>query len=170
MKMIIEGRHRPKSEAFAKTNLDLDVRVRTLTSSDEEQVKVLDMLSGNTVCDMLDEDGGYAWGIFRNGRLLGYCTIGGVEGTEYQKIVDEADEISVSKTTAKTVSNAYIHPYCRRFGFGSQMIKEAMNDEMYNNINAFFCTIHNYNLYEFYSKLGFHELEDGILLIERSVM
>lgn len=129
----------------------------TLNSFYKSQVEILDNLSENKVADMLDCDD-YAYGLLgQEGQLLGYFTIGGVEGTEHHQIAKDANEVSISRT----MSDVYVHPYCRRLGYGTLMIKGII-DEYYKD-NTIYATIHNAGLYGFFEKIGFKELEDGIL-------
>lgn len=135
------------------------VQIKSLDETDRAQVEFLDAMSENNVADMLDSDG-YGWGIFREDRLLGYCTIGGVEGTEHQKIAEELDEVS----TSRTLSDVYIHPYCRGLGLGSILISNLFQHVILpDNISKVFCTIFNERQYNFYERLGFRELDGGIL-------
>ncbi len=135
------------------------ILIRDLDEHDKEQVKVLDKLSEQHVADTLDSEE-YAWGIFREGRLLGYCTIGGVEGTEHQQIAEELDEVP----TSRTLSDVYMHPYCRNLGLGTIMISKIIEHVILpQDISNVFCTIHHDRLYNFYERLGFKEMEDGIL-------
>ena len=134
---------------------EIEVVVRTLSETDSAQVQVLDLLSNNNVSASLDIDW-YAWGLFQNNKLLAYCTIGGIDGTEHESIAKE-----MGANPACTLSDVYVHPYCRRMGFGSELIKVAI-EYMASN-STIFCTIFNASLYEFYESIGFEELEDGIL-------
>ena len=135
------------------------VQIRNLDETDKAQVEFLDKMSENSVADMLDSEN-YAWGIFREGRLLGYCTIGGVEGTEHYNIAKEYDEVP----TSRTLSDVYMHPYCRGLKLGSILISTLFTHIILpDDVSKVFCTIQNERQYNFYERLGFKELDDGIL-------
>ena len=63
------------------THMNSDYSVRGLTLSDLESVEKLDELSGDGVSQWVgdleeDEISDYAWGLFHNDELIGYCTTG----------------------------------------------------------------------------------------------
>lgn len=139
------------------------IKIRNLTTDDKKQVLFLDNLSGNNVSDTLDSEN-YAWGLFGKisgeDKLIGYCTIGGVEGTEHQQIAEELDEVP----TSRTLSDVFVRPSLRNLGLGSAMISNLIKYHILpQDISYVFCTIHHDHLYNFYERLGFKEMEDGIL-------
>lgn len=55
---------------------DNAISVKLLTVKDSRVVRSLDFISCFSVEEWLDDNTDYAWGIFKNDELIGYCTIG----------------------------------------------------------------------------------------------
>ena len=125
-----------------------------------EQVKMLDSYSDNYVYIMLEdmdeeacESMTYAYGIFNNDTLVGYCTLGSGIGV--------LDDIRQASETV-VLSDVYILDGYRNCGLGSKLVKEAIEQKLKNDptIKNVFLTILDIDLKDFYEKLGFKSLSD----------
>ena len=60
-----------------------ELTIRPLTYQDNQEIQSLDDMSGNDVAQWFQEEDDYcedyAYGLFLNNRLIGYCTIGGAD-------------------------------------------------------------------------------------------
>ena len=125
-----------------------------------KQVKMLDKYSDNYVYIMLEdmdeeacESMAYAYGIFNNDTLIGYCTLGSGIGV--------LDDIRQASETV-VLSDVYILDSYRNCGLGSKLVKEAIEQKLKNDptIKNVFLTILDIDLKDFYEKLGFKSLPD----------
>lgn len=134
--------------------------VHTIMPESFKQVKMLDRYSDNYVYIMLDgmdeeecESMAYAYGIFNNNTLVGYCTLGSGIGV--------LDDIKKASETV-VLSDVYILDGYRNCGLGSKLVKEAIKQKLKNNptIKNVFLTILDIDLKDFYENLGFKSLPD----------
>ena len=137
--------------------------VRPLSENDRIQVKNMDQLSGFCVEQWIDAVD-FAWGIFKDDNLIGYCTIG---------IADDADPLVEEHEAYKAdssllLSDVFILPEYRNHGYGSQMIKESIEtrwkmDGEKNTVYLHAMGVtgdlsYDEKLKSFYEKIGFSEL------------
>lgn len=128
--------------------------VRALSEEDLVQVEVLDELSGNSVSDMVDSPD-YAWGLFVDSELVGYCTVGGADDLDM-----DYDEFKEWTDDSLLLSDVYVKEEHRGHGYGLRLVDEALS--LYNNMgSSVFLTILDDRLSHFYEKLGFRTLDDN---------
>lgn len=105
--------------------------------------------------DMLEEDKqDYAYGIFLNDSLIGYCTIGG------------ADEIDNAECDDELLGDVYIRENYRGQGYGKQLVEYVLSQHSEHSIYA---DILYDELEHFYEPFGFIRKELGLLLLQRNV-
>ena len=130
--------------------------VRRFKKSDLPDVKNLDDMSGNYVYEFLDglDEEEFAscsgYGIFVNGDLAGYCTLGGGE------LYDRFDEY---KYGDRCLSDVFIKEQYRGKHLGSTLVSDAISLELANGNESIFATLLDDSLLEFYSKLGFNFID-----------
>ena len=127
----------------------MSVLIRSLNREDYDQVKEIDQLSFRDVSSTIDSPE-YAWGIFDEDKLAGYCTIGGAEE------IDEDD--------SWLLSDVFIKPEYRNQGYAKQLINEVLDNVSQINKESVFITILDDRLREFYEDIGFEYLEDGLMV------
>ena len=76
----------------------------------------LDFISCFSVAEWLDDNTDYAWGIFKNDELIGYCTIGIAD--DMDAIVESHPEHTVDSLC---ISDVYIEKRYRHKGYGTQL-------------------------------------------------
>lgn len=133
--------------------------VRPLEMKDAAQIKEIDSEGEFEIFgfieDMLEEDKqDYAYGIFLNDSLIGYCTIGG------------ADEIDNAECDDELLGDVYIRENYRGQGYGKQLIEYVLSQHSEHNIYA---DILHDELEHFYKPFGFITKELGLLLLQRNV-
>lgn len=133
----------------------MDVKIRSLTEDDIKEVSLLDDLSDNGVVDMIDcED--YAWGIFVEKELIGYCTVGGADVGDYE---DEAEWTYDSLL----LSDVFICPEYRGNGYAKLLINYALKQANPDNEPVFLKVLDD-RLATLYESLGFKYLHDGTMV------
>ena len=124
------------------------------------KVKTMDQMSGFCMEQWLDDNVDFAWGLFHNDKLIGYCSIG---------IADDADPlVEEHEASSLLLSDVFILPEYRNQGYGSQMIKESIEtrwkmDGEKNTVYLHAMGItgdlpYDEKLKSFYEKIGFSEL------------
>lgn len=102
------------------------IEVRALRERDAEIVKILDNLSGfelsSWVADTTEEDSPYAWGLFVNGELAGYCSIGYADD-----VGDAIEKHPLHNIDSLLLSDVYIVPKFRHQGLAKNLIKSAIH-------------------------------------------
>lgn len=133
------------------------MRVRPLNEKDMEQVEALDEKSGDYVAQWLDcED--YAYGMFVDDKLIGYCTIGGAD--------DVPDCIekhrAYSDGHSLLLSDVYILPKYRHKLYGYMMVDNALfiRLEKEKGVKSVYLTLLYDELSNFYGKLGFKWVDE----------
>ena len=130
-------------------------KIRSLTEDDVKEVSFLDDLSDNGVASMVDcED--YAWGIFVNNVLVGYCTIGGADVGDYEEEAEWAYD-------SLLLSDVFIHPEHRGKGFAKLLVNEALKQANPDNESVFLKVLDDRLAY-LYESLGFKYLHDGTMV------
>lgn len=139
------------------------INVRLLNTQDIEQVRKLDSESEFRLVDFIEDNTDYAWGIFNNNILAGYCSIGSVDGCE-DPIFESHKLYSID---AFVLSDVYISEEYRSRGYGHMLLKEAISQK--RKISG------NYPIYlellfsetkAFYLKLGFENIDDYAMVLE----
>lgn len=111
-----------------------------------------DKEAGNDVCGMIRddlEDGesqNYAYGIYEEGRLVGYLSIGGAEcfGLKFK---------NKQVRDSLLLGDVYIDPAYRNRGYGTIMISEVMG--LITGTKMVFLFLLDLDLIPFYERLGF---------------
>ena len=133
--------------------------VRPLEMKDTAQIREIDSEGEFEIFgfieDILKENKqDYAYGIFLNDFLIGYCTIGG------------ADEIDNAECSDELLGDVYIRENYRGQGYGKQLIKYVLSQHSEHDIYA---DILHDELEHFYIPFGFMRKELGLLLLQRNV-
>ena len=113
----------------------------------------MDDQSGNNVAWGIDSEE-YAWGVFLDRELIGYCTLGGADDTAlgYKEFVEwNFDSLCLS--------DVYIKEEYRGKGLASLLVEKVIEYGNSNN-ESVFLTVMDDNLAVFYEKLGFKPCED----------
>lgn len=128
------------------------------------EVKTMDQMSGFCMEQWLDDNVDFAWGLFHNDKLIGYCSIGIADDTEPLIEGHEA----YKEDSSLYLSDVFILPEYRNQGYGSQMIKESIEtrwkmDGEKNTVYLHAMGIigdlsYDEKLKSFYEKIGFSEL------------
>lgn len=128
------------------------------------EVKTMDQMSGFCMEQWLDDNVDFAWGLFHNDKLIGYCSIGIADDTEPLIEGHEA----YKEDSSLYLSDVFIFPEYRNQGYGSQMIKESIEtrwkmDGEKNTVYLHAMGItgdlpYDEKLKSFYEQIGFSEL------------
>lgn len=137
-----------------------NVKVRKLTGKDHTNVSEMDEESGFFVAQWLedleaDEEASVDYGLFLNGNIIGYCTLG------------YADDLSIVKDNdSHLLSDVYIKPAYRHKGYGSMMVTEAIKQEYDCILHPIYLTFLHDDLEQFYKPLGFSHVPgtDNIMM------
>lgn len=139
------------------------MKVRGLMLKNAEAVKQLDEDGGWNVAQWVeeleeDEVSEYAYGIFDNDLLVGYCTIGGADdvGDTIEKDADYRNGYSLY------LSDVYVTPSYRHKGVATKLLEGALELRVayYENV---YCEPAHPNLFALYSKVGFEKINDYVL-------
>ena len=124
----------------------------------------MDQMSGFRMEQWLDDNVDFAWGLFHNYKLIGYCSIGIADDTEPLIEGHEA----YKEDSSLYLCDVFILPEYRNQGYGSQMIKESIEtrwkmDGEKNTVYLHAMGItgdlpYDEKLKSFYEKIGFSEL------------
>jgi GNAT superfamily N-acetyltransferase len=152
-----------KFDELANRGHYCNIKVRPIKPCDFMYVKLMDNESGNNVYDMVkdyeeDECNDYAYGIFADDELIGYCTVGYAEG-----IYPELEKDNVCGPEDLCLSDVYVKEKYRRHGYGTMMVQKTIELEHKNAPNAktVFATIFDNKLIRFYAKAGFTFLNES---------
>lgn len=128
------------------------------------EVKTMDQMSGFRMEQWLDDNVDFAWGLFHNDKLIGYCSIGIADDTE--PLIEEHE--AYKEDSSLYLCDVFILPEYRNQGYGSQMIKESIEtrwkmDGEKNTVYLHAMGItgdlpYDEKLKSFYEKIGFSEL------------
>ena len=140
----------------------MEYLVRALTFSDKELIERMDKLSGNDVsqwfnnADDYAED--YAYGIFRDDKMIGYCTIGGAD--DCGKMIENHALYSYDSLM---LSDVYVKPSYRGLGVGTQLVASVIVNKLYTDgiDTIVYLTVLYDRLGEFYKKIGFKWCTDA---------
>lgn len=131
--------------------------VKLLTMKELHSVRFMDVVSDFYVEQWLEENTDYAWGIFKNDELIGYCTIGIAD--DMDAIVESHPEHTVDSLC---ISDVYIEKRYRHKGYGTQLITEVIQDrwKLDGCKNTVYLSVLHDELTSFYSKIGFKPLDE----------
>lgn len=127
--------------------------VRSLTEEDRNAVDNLDELSGNYVAQWLEGNTDYAWGLFADSKLIGYCSIG--EAEDVSAVISSYPGYTCDSLI---LSDVFVLPEYRKQGLGLYMVGQVINERNKENNLIFlkpFCDSLGY----FYDKLGFRYID-----------
>lgn len=133
--------------------------VKALTEDNYQEVLALDELSGNAVADMVDSEE-YAWGLFKNDELIGYCTIGGAEELGEDK---EFNYPGYSYNSL-LLSDVFIKSEQRGQGYATLLVDEAIKLRTETKKELVFLTLLDDNLSHLYQKCGFEIVQPGLMV------
>ena len=140
---------------------------RELELKDAEQIQEIDVTGDFEIFDFIEDileeqeefrnDGedytqDYAYGIFLDDELIGYCTIGG------------ADEIDCAGCDDELLGDVYIKEEYQGNGYGSKLVAYALSKHPEHDIYA---DILYDDLEYFYKQFGFVRKELGLLVLRR---
>lgn len=137
------------------------IKVRGLTADDYEAALELDGMSGDSLADSYfdnleqGETSDYAWGLFVDGKLVGYCSIGYADCVtkmiqKHPHFKDTCDQL--------LLSDVYVQPLYRSNCLGQYLVSEALRsrwDIEGPNVSWAYLTVLHDDLGHFYQKLGF---------------
>lgn len=130
--------------------------IRPLDEDDIDAVNELDLLSGNNVIDMLDCDG-YAHGLFADGQLIAYCTVGGADGCDSMLIEGHP----CYDMDSLLLSDVFVLPEHRGNGVADAMLDHVLNEISPNGEPSVFLQLLDDNLSILYSRHGFEWCDDS---------
>lgn len=131
---------------------------RALTEEDAEAVFMLDEKSGFCISQWLEDNtdfADYAWGIFKENQLVGYCTTGYADDCP-----SSIENHPLHTWESILLSDVFILPELRHNGYGSQMITDAIRKRWESDRvqNTVFLTVMYDDLVSFYQKIGFQKI------------
>ena len=130
--------------------------VRLLTINDADEVYWMDEASGFCISQWLEENTDYAYGIFEDGELIGYCSVGGADDVNDDIYEDEDYDFE-----SLLLSDVYIYPQYRKTGAALQMLTEVMSIRV--NTETVYCEPSYPELIRLYEKVGFEQINENIL-------
>lgn len=129
------------------------IYIRSLTEEDRNTVDNLDELSGNYVAQWLEGNTDYAWGLFADSKLIGYCSIG--EAEDVSAVISSYPGYTCDSLI---LSDVFVLPEYRKQGLGLYMVEQVIKERNKENNLIFlkpFCDSLGY----FYDKLGFRYID-----------
>jgi GNAT superfamily N-acetyltransferase len=125
--------------------------VRHLNEKDLREVKKIDSESGLDVANML-ESYQYCWGIYVDGLLAGYCTIGGADCC-----AEPISTHNLYNKDALLLSDVYVYKEYRGHNYSIILLHRAL--KLYHKPNVIYLTLLDYQLSYLYNKLGFESID-----------
>lgn len=128
------------------------IETRLLTIKDLSAVEDLDKRSGFYVSQWLDDNEDYAWGVFKDEKLVGYCSTGYADDT--LSIIEKHPKHT---NNSILLSDVYVLPEYRHFGYGSKLVSDAIKKRWKSDKeeNIVFAVLLCSSLIYFYEKIGF---------------
>ena len=130
-----------------------EIFIRRLTEEDRNAVDNLDDLSGNYVAQWLEGNTDYAWGLFADSKLIGYCSIG--EAEDVSAVIENYPGYTCDSLI---LSDVFVLPEYRKQGLGLYMVEQVINERNKENNLIFLKPICD-SLGYFYDKLGFRYID-----------
>lgn len=133
--------------------------VRPLTEEDSRVVSILDMASGNCVSQWIEDNEDYAWGVFADDKLVGYCTIGYADecGGEIKAYPGHTSD-------SLLLSDVFVAPAYRGQGCGAFLVNEAVKRRTENDKQLVFLVVLDDRLSCFYKEIGFSAIGNGAMV------
>ena len=141
------------------------IYVYPLSEDNQILVQTMDQMSGFCVEQWLNDNIDFAWGIFHDEKLIGYCTIGIADDTDDPLI---EGHVAYKEDSSLLMSDVFILSEYRNQGYGSKMVKESIETrwKMDNEKNTVYLQAmgntgdlsYDEKLKSFYEKIGFSEL------------
>ena len=155
-------KHAFKISGFEPSDLAKDgsrLVVKPLNEENRPTVEEMDDMSGDYVSQWLEDNQDYAWGLFVNDALIGYCTIG------YADDCGEKIEGYRGYThDSLLLSDVFVLPDYRGQGYGSFLVNEAVKLRTKDDKQLVFLTMMHDQLSHFYESIGFSAIGDGVML------
>lgn len=148
-----------------------NLTIRPLNENDNKDVELLDDKSGFYVQQWLEDNTDYAWGAFLTDEtgehLIGYCTTGYADDC-----CESIEEHELHTCDSILLSDVYIANKYRHNGYGSEMIKKALElrHESDGKVETVFLTIMNNALESFYKPLGFTFINDDSAMTDGAMI
>lgn len=126
------------------------ITFRALKPSDEPEVEKLDMLSGSPIANVLYDNIDFAWGLFLDSKLIGYCTTGYADGQ-----CDAIQNHKLHTSDSILLSDVFVLPSYSNWK--KDMIKRTIEARwsMDNAKNTVFLVALTDELIDYYTRLGF---------------
>lgn len=135
-----------------------NIIVRALSENDRASVLKMDCLSGSHLDEFLEDNTDYAWGIFVDGEMVGYCSLGLADDVE--PLIEEHPGYKLGGSMI--LSDVYISPFYREHGYGTMLIRGAMANrwELDGKINSVYLQAMDPKVMNFYKKSGFKQIQE----------
>ena len=140
------------------------LRVLPLTEAKRWEAELFDIVSGNNVADSVDSPG-YAWGLFENDIMVGYCTLGGAE----ELGMDGQFDYPGYSAESLLLSDVFVSSERRGRGYAEFMVNEAIRLKTGGKPELVFLTILDDGLAHLYEKCGFEVINEKAGLMVRDV-
>lgn len=136
----------------------VNIVVRALSESDRASVLKMDCLSGSHLDEFLGDNTDYAWGIFVDGEMAGYCSLGLADDVE--PLIE--DHPGYKLGGSMILSDVYISPFYREQGYGTMLIRGAMANrwELDGKKNSVYLQAMDPKVMNFYKKSGFKQIQE----------
>lgn len=141
------------------TNDGLRLFIKPLSKEHLLAVETMDDMSGNYVLQWLEDNEDYAWGLFAEERLVGYCSIGRADDCR-----EEIEGYPGYTYDSLLLSDVFVLPEYRGQGFGSFMVNEAVKLRTEEDKQLVFLTVMYDRLSQFYEKIGFLWVGNGVMV------
>lgn len=125
-----------------------ELEIRSLFSCDADQVRAMDEASGFCLEQWLDSDE-YGWGVLHQGKLIGYCSVGGAD--DVGKDITEDSDYDYESLL---LSDVYVAPEYRHHGVGTFMLSQVLA-KVQPEYATVYCCPSSYKLETFYKGVGF---------------
>lgn len=148
---------------FEPSDIAKDGSLLTVIPLSEEHrrsVEKLDEASGNKVADMLDSEG-YAWGLFKDKNLIGYCTIGGAD----ELVNNEKAQYIGCSQDSLLLSDVFVMPQHRGQGCALFLVNEAIKLRTKDDPQLVFLDLLDDDLSHLYEKIGFSLIDDSYFMV-----
>lgn len=135
------------------------LEVRALGVGDKREVVFLDEMSGTCLEQWLEDNMDYGWGVFRDNKLIGYCSTGYAD--DVGKIITSYDGYTHDSLL---LSDVFILPEYRHNGYATYLINEALRKRNPNNEELVFLMFMYDALKNFYRNIGFRYIGENVMV------
>ena len=146
--------------------MSVDVKkiyTRLLASNDAKQVENLDAHSGFWLGQWVAEgeaNTDYAFGIFDDDKLIGYCSVGGAD--DVSRGISRDIDYNIESLL---LSDVYVLPEYRKNGIALKMLTDVMS--MRVNSETIYCEPSYLSLINLYDKVGFEKADEEGYVLKR---